>query len=438
MFERFLNSDGFLSILLSGNNYFINKLGVIKDNTGIILENRLDSNNEIICFLSLWGGYKAYKVSVLVALTFKKTKLPYHRWYLLDVFYLDNNKLNLHPANLVWKFPEGGLLHNTYLGFAYIPCFTGYVINNEGLLLNAITGKVLSHHFDTGYAKFKITPDIGPMVSTGRHRLMCLAWLPYSRFVDKLVTNHLNGIPGDDRLSNLEWTTRLENNKHAISTGLRGKDNGILMRDLKTGIIKEFLGFKDCSKYLKLNPYSIKFRLMAGKQKVYPGLLQFKFKSDPTPWRDVENPVDKPLNIGYAKTIKIKKIDTDEIQFFSSFAECSNMLGIPIMTTHRSIKLRKFNRPIHGYDFKLGGDKNPWPTYTQKQIDFYLENPIGKLRAISVFDNLLHEEIIFNTFSKLSNYLELPVKEILLAYDNKIVINNRFLIKNDNKTSESF
>lgn len=73
-------------------------------------------------------------------------------------------------------------------------------------------------HPKTGYMYVDLCKD-GKVKKFTVHRLVALNMIPNPE--NKLQVNHINGDKTDNRVVNLEWNTRSENQKHSITTGLR-------------------------------------------------------------------------------------------------------------------------------------------------------------------------------------------------------------------------
>lgn len=101
-----------------------------------------------------------------------------------------------------------------------------YEASDSGQLRNAVTKRILHPSVNQGGYEHVSFQTEGRRRSVRVHRAIYEAW--HGPIPDGLTINHLNGDKRDNRPSNLEACTVLENVRHAAATGLMptGKRNG--------------------------------------------------------------------------------------------------------------------------------------------------------------------------------------------------------------------
>lgn len=115
----------------------------------------------------------------------------------------------------------------------------------EGLYSASSDGRIWSHtkkcwrkeHVDP-FGYHRVSLKVNRASKTFRvHRLVALAWLG-APVKGRTQVNHISGVKSDNRPSNLEWVSALQNIRHAIHLGLlvpsrtRLKEIGIATRKL--------------------------------------------------------------------------------------------------------------------------------------------------------------------------------------------------------------
>jgi hypothetical protein len=93
-----------------------------------------------------------------------------------------------------------------------------YKISEDGEVQNAKKNKLLKCYSNMyGYTVVGLSKE-GTFKHYFVHRLVALAFIPNP--LGKKEVNHINGVKQDNNISNLEWCTRSENNKHCWDMGL--------------------------------------------------------------------------------------------------------------------------------------------------------------------------------------------------------------------------
>lgn len=102
-------------------------------------------------------------------------------------------------------------LNESYLDY---PLNKNYMVSNFGSVYCKNGYKIASFINRNGYEYVKIDGK-----NNAVHRLVLTTFSPNKNYLN-LDVNHINGIKIDNRLSNLEWSTRSENCIHAVIHGL--------------------------------------------------------------------------------------------------------------------------------------------------------------------------------------------------------------------------
>ena len=125
-----------------------------------------------------------------------------------------------------------------------------YYVSDKGRICS-YRGVLKQRTDKDGYLRVRLTVERGRRISKMVHRLVAIAFILNPE--NKETVNHLDGNKLNNHVSNLEWSTRSENNKHAYSTGLkdnRGEKSGVSKRTNK--IINEIRELWNTGNYTQM------------------------------------------------------------------------------------------------------------------------------------------------------------------------------------------
>lgn len=427
VFEKNLPIISPAIIPFCGKRLTITDSGVVTDtNSGQSVPLYIGDDGRWKVNILAWDGQRDYDIAVLVALTYKGTNLPHIYINRLDVHFADGVITNCEADNLVWRFPPDRLLWLDDPAFAYIPGMTHYVISRDGILRNAKFDTELTPFYEKNYAKFKLVTDTRHITSIGRHRLICLAWIDYPNYVDDLVVNHIDGIPGKDTLGNLELVTRSVNNAHASRTGLTKLGRTVVVMNAATREEYVFSGCHNCAQHFGLNVATIKYRIASGYHRLWAGNLMFQYKKDFKPWVIPDVLTDIELNVGEALSVKVRNIHTGVVTEYPSVKEAARQTGNAVMTVHQQLRGATFRRPLHGFDFKYADEQSAWTEYSVQELIVFGVAKTGKHTAVVLVDIETGEETLCPTIQQAADITERGREMVQHGIRNKSVIAGRW------------
>jgi len=112
---------------------------------------------------------------------------------------------------------------------------TKYEVNNEGLVRNVDTGKVLKPQKRGEYLKVTLSED-GVAMQLSVHRLVAKAFCERVS-IEKTIVDHIDGNKHNNSSENLRWVTYAENSR-----------NGVRLNDLPDYIYQDYYKTKDGTK----------------------------------------------------------------------------------------------------------------------------------------------------------------------------------------------
>lgn len=336
----------------------------------------------------------------------------------------DEDPNNWEPDNVTYKFKDAPLECPFYPGFYYIPRYSKYAINKNGVIRNILTGKIKSWSKTTpaknsirgGYVVTSAVADTGLRRDLTRHRAMSLTFLNYDKHPGNFIINHKNGIGGDDWVDNLEFCTYGRNTKHAYDLGLySNKVVSVDALNWKTNVELSFPTIQSCYEYF--NDESEKFginlitsRLNNGNNKKYEDGWRFKKPSET--WLPLNDRVRQSLQ---NRVIVGRNIFEKQVIVFGSISDAAEITGLN-QGTIRTQCAEKTKLPINNWQFRYKEDFCGWPTYTEQQISIFRDYPTRPGDGVEVYDIDKNEILFFTSPEKAADYFEIsPITAAKLA-----------------------
>lgn len=339
-------------------------------------------NNSLKVKLNFYGEEEIHDLVIVIIVTRFNVKLPKRLWCEIKPLFRNGNNNDYSQENLTYTFKTKPLKVESKQGFYYIPFYTDYCVDIDGNLYSfkrkeitkwGVSSPCVKNNRIGGYFCGRVRKDFDNLSHSSRHRILGLAFIDYDSSINELVINHKNGIPGDDRINNLEFITKRENNQHAYNLGLVNRTRKIIVKNILTEEEISFPSIAECSRFLNKSEGYVFARL--NKFKRYSDNLLFKINDD-KPWPEV---LFKLIKCPVERSVVSKNIFTNEVVIFNNFTEASEYIKTMSRASISNHCNAKIIIPIKGYNFRFIDEFETLPKFTQEHIELLKTDSNSKL-----------------------------------------------------------
>lgn len=402
---------------LSAGRYFLNSFGEILDENLVKIPEEVLDGKKVVTLEWIYGA-KPYGIGEIIALVKYGTNLPVTLWKNIEAIYEDGDADNTYPDNISYRFIGDRLAVDGFPGFYYVPYFTRYAINLDGIFLDVEKKRFLNwlttkprpeKNIKGGYRNCRAERDDGSISNMFRHRAIGLVFLRYSKNPLRLVINHKDGIPGNDAPDNLEWCTRAQNNQHAINSGLMPNSTiAVTVRNYWSGNVEEHISLISASRSTGLSPAVIAYRMEKASAVLYDDGWLFKHK-ERIDWPELSQRVKAIGRRG--NQIVAKNIFSGEIYVFRDGAQASELTNCRLRTIIVATRLEHV-RPINGFIFRYRTLDIKWPSFSNEELRFYRAHPVRSGKAVIEKDENGRELNFFDSIESAASCLNTSASTI--------------------------
>lgn len=404
MFEKYNPKKYSVPIIGNSAGYTITAEGIINNEKGVN-QHFIFIDYDPYIELEFLGETKLHSVYTLMACHFKwLNDYPVEILKQIEGFRLEHDGGYLvHANNIGYRFKTVPLESLEYPGYYYIQGYPKLLINDSGNIIKLDgTSKYLSRtnpgpkNIKGGYyiASINLKGDVRLHIS--RHRAMLLAFNRVPDNIESLVANHIDGIPGNDTIDNLEWVTRSGNIDHAFKAGLRSDNKPVLIRHILKKQVLEFHSVAEAARFMNCNDRGLNHML---NQRPFGAVnsrgYQIKYKDDSRDWIEHNNPEEVMQKAIQRIGIKARNCLTYEEHYFSSFGEAGRFTGVKDASIGYRLKKGDYS-PLHGWQF-IPEDMDKFPDFTLVQYEATLAPSNIKVEARNL---LTGEKCQFQSIAK--------------------------------------